>query len=831
MSSTSSPRSDWFSGSRNRRPSKAVPVTATTGDVEVVAQPSHGASPEGRAQSRQTLSRHLSQSQLGVESDAGRLASRDAGRLRSGSSVSVVDSNASDASSVHPARRYLDRSASPLSTPYGSPSAPRRRSSAGPSAIPRSTSWYQTTSRKGSLAVPALSTIEGSIADLQVGSDVGERKPDENTFFTSNGAPTDSSSSMKRSRTSQGLANPKEPKRQATDEGSAAQYTKEVSIPLQVAVDKPSSPPATSDTATTAGLPAPPLQAEANEATNATVKTWRSYITLTRSAKPQPSLPDIACPVARDVGAIPHDQVLPIDSGISAEMPVELNAATMPPSTSPEAPTTTVRPEPVSKPTTSPPLAESKPSTKLDLKAFAAGNGASPSSSKAPSIQECRQEDNSISRNRDAILRAQPSSSARPTSWWGWTAHTPVLNDPDTSSSIKTSDEPFAQDSQSIDVTVVAQEFEAATSQGKSDDVENTTNKSEEPALPSDIISQPDGTTWSAWLGSYLAKPVQTTSVTYGAGIAPSITSSVASSTVPDADETSPPPPMEPELSPEPIHMTSSPTLQRINPLLDVMPRSTWSSFFASRILPTQKTIDNKPATKEQGDVETMEIDFGSLAPSEIVGDSVVIVTNQVSTSMSNTASNRSGQSTSKATASSGASSSDAGQASQASSESTIKLSAIKPLTKDKKAKGSATSSSSKTKRPASPKPSKPNLVLPTFEDTFERPPRSLPPARPSVASPAGLKKAVTASLSYLFSGSNARAPTGTSSDHHASLKGKEREIIGDEHERLPKAHTVAGSTIDLQNSGRIAVIGVHGWFIQTYLSKFTVLWDTEPLS
>lgn len=165
---------------------------------------------------------------------------------------------------------------------------------------------------------------------------------------------------------------------------------------------------------------------------------------------------------------------------------------------------------------------------------------------------------------------------------------------------------------------------------------------------------------------------------------------------------------------------------------------------------------------------------------------------------------------------------STAGTAQTASSTST---STIKPLTRDKKgSKGSTVGTANKGKSSGPPRPPRPNLVLPTFEDTFDRPPRSLPLRRSPATSPSGLKKAVTASLSYFFSSSATSRPRSNSTDQTPSLKGKEREVIGDEHERLPKASKIVGSASDLGQAGRIAVIGVHGWFIQGYLSKLSSL-------
>ncbi|KAK4701744.1 hypothetical protein P7C70_g4482, partial [Phenoliferia sp. Uapishka_3] len=86
------------------------------------------------------------------------------------------------------------------------------------------------------------------------------------------------------------------------------------------------------------------------------------------------------------------------------------------------------------------------------------------------------------------------------------------------------------------------------------------------------------------------------------------------------------------------------------------------------------------------------------------------------------------------------------------------------------------------------------NLVLPTFNDTFSRAPRSFPPKK------GRLTKAVSVVSAYLFS-----APP------------KEREEVGrmrdDPAERLPKSLEVMGEPVRIGAVRRVVTIGVHGWF------------------
>ena len=135
-------------------------------------------------------------------------------------------------------------------------------------------------------------------------------------------------------------------------------------------------------------------------------------------------------------------------------------------------------------------------------------------------------------------------------------------------------------------------------------------------------------------------------------------------------------------------------------------------------------------------------------------------------------------------------------------------------------------SKSSKTSTPpSSAKPSAPNLVLPTWADTFHTPPRSyLPPRTPNA------KSKLTGALSYvagaLFSNEGARGRG------KGKGKGKEREQFGTWSasggpsgdasaefltfgQDLPKALDVVGEQLNpyILNGGcRVVVIGVAGW-------------------
>jgi hypothetical protein len=133
------------------------------------------------------------------------------------------------------------------------------------------------------------------------------------------------------------------------------------------------------------------------------------------------------------------------------------------------------------------------------------------------------------------------------------------------------------------------------------------------------------------------------------------------------------------------------------------------------------------------------------------------------------------------------------------------------------KVTASGTRSPSPTPSKASmtpPRTSPPNLVLPTWDDTFLSPPRSLVPPAPTPPPPAQkgkLEKTLRFMSGVLWSGQDEKG---------GSVKGKEREKER-EHPflqfgmELPKALDVVGQAFDpssLHEKCRVVVIGVAGW-------------------
>jgi hypothetical protein len=122
--------------------------------------------------------------------------------------------------------------------------------------------------------------------------------------------------------------------------------------------------------------------------------------------------------------------------------------------------------------------------------------------------------------------------------------------------------------------------------------------------------------------------------------------------------------------------------------------------------------------------------------------------------------------------------------------------------------------------RPISPRNRPPNLVLPTWGDTFHAPPRSLLPISMMRKEDERAEYVVTKTIKTLWSKGWEVAGMG-------SVKGKERartrraseeagpSELADFGKALPRAFTVVGGKIDpkvLQGACRVVVIGVAGW-------------------
>jgi len=111
----------------------------------------------------------------------------------------------------------------------------------------------------------------------------------------------------------------------------------------------------------------------------------------------------------------------------------------------------------------------------------------------------------------------------------------------------------------------------------------------------------------------------------------------------------------------------------------------------------------------------------------------------------------------------------------------------------------------------AEPDPPFENLVLPTFNDTFLRAPRSFPPKK------SNLNRAVSLVSAYLFSHPPATSPPPLNVPR---FPGMPVEMKEDPAEKLPKALEVMAEPSRLPNVKRVVCIGVHGWFPNSRLKS-----------
>ena len=226
-----------------------------------------------------------------------------------------------------------------------------------------------------------------------------------------------------------------------------------------------------------------------------------------------------------------------------------------------------------------------------------------------------------------------------------------------------------------------------------------------------------------------------------------------------------------------------------------------WTTFFSSRQLSTKMISEHG----EPG-MEVMDIDDDELGPSGKVGPLLVPI-----------ASSGSLRKTEK--------SADTGANGNGNAPSIRSIASTSSKGKDTPMGGTTLTSPdnmrrkisvANSKRPASPAPSQksftphprpPNLVLPTFNDTFRSLPRSRPP--PCESTTSTLMKTwgyVNSLLLYGAGTTSAGSVKGKGKGHSGHLEGFGKE--------LPRAWDVVGE-IELPLSGcrNVVVIGVHGWF------------------
>lgn len=145
-----------------------------------------------------------------------------------------------------------------------------------------------------------------------------------------------------------------------------------------------------------------------------------------------------------------------------------------------------------------------------------------------------------------------------------------------------------------------------------------------------------------------------------------------------------------------------------------------------------------------------------------------------------------------------------------------------KHSTLDGKVPGSTRStSSSALPPPPQPPAAQPNLVIPTFSTTFDRPPRSFLPLAPQSSSPPGAGitakttglawRAIAAAGTYVYGGHPAPGPDSVPENDKEARGRKEGRKVGGE---LPRRVGLGHGAVDdgWKHVKRVAVVGVHGW-------------------
>ncbi|EPQ55541.1 hypothetical protein GLOTRDRAFT_138440 [Gloeophyllum trabeum ATCC 11539] len=264
---------------------------------------------------------------------------------------------------------------------------------------------------------------------------------------------------------------------------------------------------------------------------------------------------------------------------------------------------------------------------------------------------------------------------------------------------------------------------------------------------------------------------------------------------------------------------TASPDSQRrhasdINPIESsiTINRSGWISFLASRAL-MMKTVAGSDAEvrRDENGVEVMDIDEEETPKEQSTQQAVVATRQQAAAKVPpsptpSTPASKSGPEPKK----SGPPAPPITESDSIKRETT-RVGRDKHR-KDKQPRKASSASPASSKKsgattPTSPRAQPPNLVLPTWADTFHVPPRSVVPPPP----PSTLRKTmrlVSAVGGALFAQEDQKGKgKGKARDHEEFLHyGKE----------LPRAWDVLGERLEpdvLRGCKKVVVIGVHGWF------------------
>jgi hypothetical protein len=273
----------------------------------------------------------------------------------------------------------------------------------------------------------------------------------------------------------------------------------------------------------------------------------------------------------------------------------------------------------------------------------------------------------------------------------------------------------------------------------------------------------------------------------------------------------------KPEPEPEPTPSTTS----SVNPIESTIAsnRSVWTSFFSSKSLVVKNISGGENMERDEHGAEVMNVEEdvgGAAVPGSSPSSATNVVQANVGKGKEGRANGKDGEKkgvekpTLKPTKDIPPSSPRKPEGSSAKAPSDLLASPLtnsSPVKREMAKTNQRTPSPSPTKKSGanSPKPSPPNLVLPTWADTFHAPPRSLLPPQP----PSAIKKTFNFVSDVLF------AKEDSVGKGKAKAKEKDFEHFG---KQLPRTWEVVGGKSGLhpdvlRGCRRAVVIGIHGWF------------------
>lgn len=319
----------------------------------------------------------------------------------------------------------------------------------------------------------------------------------------------------------------------------------------------------------------------------------------------------------------------------------------------------------------------------------------------------------------------------------------------------------------------------------------------------------PNDSTWSRWIPIpyWGSTPAQQ----------PEQTAASSSSSSPQAPPLTPAEQVKADALARPA--LQSPPIEPKDAILNAATRQSWISYFSNRNAA-------KPAAKvESSEPEVMEVDFGD-QDAGAARTKTTTPTTQPAAKPAAVAS-LAGPSSAKSSRPSTPRPDNAPKPDPAPPVDRPTT----PLTSSKTKAVEAVKKGTNQKKPASLRPPIPNLVLPTFEDTFYSTPRSLQP-------PAGMLKRTLSAVNTWFSGTppdaarlrtapklgkDGRSVSGQSSSTSDELG---LALAEEAAVRLPRAWSTMGNRSKAekkgcQGMGRIVVVGIHGWFAQSWASRF----------